>query len=250
MVAYRKDLCRTVTSDYPHTFVSCVMPTKDRPQFLRQALRYFHRQTHPNAELIVVDDSEKSVRTLCAGIPRVRYIRLTKPTLLGTKMNIGIEAARGKVIQKLDDDDYYHPDFLRVALMHYPARNPWKELVAWDCFMVYLAGQKQARFSGHGWHAGGTLCFSREMWRQIPFRAIPKGVDHNFLIDQQAQVVRVCAPEHYMLVRHGRNTWTSMADGKTVEEFLRDGRKPYPAKLDDLLFRADCKFYRSLPALE
>jgi hypothetical protein len=35
-----------------------------------------------------------------------------------------------------------------------------------------------------------------------------------------------------------------------VEEFLRDGRKPYPAKLDDLLFRADCKFYRSLPALE
>ncbi len=225
------------------------MPTKDRPRFFRQALRYFRRQTYRNAELIVVDDGETPVRQLCVGVPRVRYIRLTKPTLLGTKMNIGIEAGRGKVIQKLDDDDYYHPDFLRVALTHFPARNPLRELVAWDCFMVYLAGQKQARFSGHGWHAGGTLCFSREMWKAIPFRDLPMGIDHAFVVDQKAQLVRVCAPEHYMLVRHGKNTWTQMANGQTANHFLGHGGRRYPKKLDDLLFRADVKFYRSLPAL-
>src|SRR5436305_443193 len=116
--------------------VSCVMATKDRPEFFRVALACFLRQTYTDSELIVVDDGEPAVEALCAGIGRVRYLRLAQPTLLGTKLNLGIAAARGQIIQKLDDDDYYHPDFLRTAVARLPTQDRAHCLVAWDCFLI------------------------------------------------------------------------------------------------------------------
>ena len=104
----------------PNELVSCIMPTRDRPAFFEQAMRCFQRQSYEQAELIVLDDGEQSVEKLCSGLPRVRYVRLDQPTLTGTKMNIGVAHAQGNILQKLDDDDYYHPDFLQLAVKHLP----------------------------------------------------------------------------------------------------------------------------------
>src|SRR5574341_5106 len=105
-----------MSSETSSRFVSCIMATKDRHEFLPQALRCFLRQTHVNSALIIVDDGERPARGLCKNLPRVRYIRLRGPVNTGTKLNIGIEDARGDLLQKLDDDDYYHPDFLKLAV--------------------------------------------------------------------------------------------------------------------------------------
>ncbi len=93
--------------DTVNELVSCILPTRDRPAFFEQAMRCFQRQTYDRAELIVLDDGQQSVEKLCSGLPRVRYIRLDQPTLTGTKMNIGVEHARGNILQKIDDDDCY-----------------------------------------------------------------------------------------------------------------------------------------------
>src|ERR1043166_1315605 len=95
--------------------VSCVLVTRDRPAFVRQALRCFSSQDYPDKELIVVDDGAAPVESLCAGVPRLTYIRLDTPAPTGTKLNLGIEAARGDILQKLDDDDFYAPGFLSIA---------------------------------------------------------------------------------------------------------------------------------------
>jgi glycosyltransferase involved in cell wall biosynthesis len=196
------------------------MATKDRPEFFRIALDCFLRQTCTRSELIVVDDGNTTVERQCAGIERVRYIRLPEATVLGTKLNVGISAARGRIIQKLDDDDYYQPAFLTTALSHLTGAAPGS-IAAWDCFLVLQAGETLLRESGHGWKAGGTLCFPRSLWERQPFRQIPQSVDSFFLRDQGAPVVRVCAPEQYVLVRHGRNTWRQMQGGLDADEFLR-----------------------------
>ena len=52
----------------PAPFVSCVMPTYNRRRFIPQALRCFANRTYRNTELIVVDDSERSMRSLCEGV--------------------------------------------------------------------------------------------------------------------------------------------------------------------------------------
>ena len=225
--------------------VSCILATRNRPRFFRQAVRYFLRQRYEPSELVVVDDGEQPVAASCAGLDRVRYIRLQQPTATGTKLNIGIGHARGAILQKLDDDDYYHPDFLSIAVEHLPAQDRDHCLVAWDCFLILLAGEQQLRYSGHGWKAGGTFCFSRKLWERIHFRDLPSAVDSCFLLDHRPSVVPVCAPEHYVLVRHGRNTWTQMLDGEPADQYLR-GLPVYPRPMEELVDGGDHDFYHRL----
>jgi glycosyltransferase involved in cell wall biosynthesis len=224
--------------------VSCVMATGNRPEFLRQAVRCFLRQTYRPAELIIVDDGKGAGVDLGAGQDRVHHIRLERPTPTGAKLNLGIEHARGAILQKLDDDDYYHPDFLKTAMAHRPARDP-RALVAWDCFLVWIAGEKQMRDSGHGWTAGGTFCFPRKLWERVKFRDVQFDEDYWFLRDARPRVVPVCAPEQYLLVRHGRNTWTAMSDGERADDFLRE-LPVYPKPFSTLVDRPAQAFYRTL----
>jgi glycosyltransferase involved in cell wall biosynthesis len=227
--------------------VSCVMATANRPHFFRQALRYFERQTYPNRELIVVDDGEVPVGDLCAGRDSVRYVRLEGRRETGTKLNIGVEHARGSVLHKLDDDDYYSPDFLATSVRFLPAANRERSMVARDCFLVLFAGETEVRYSGHGWTAGGTLCFYRELWTRIPFRDLSGWADSAFLQDHDPELTLVCAPEEYWLVRHGRNTWTMMGHGDTADDYLHRKplhHRPMAAMLDPI----DCAFYTGLHA--
>jgi glycosyltransferase involved in cell wall biosynthesis len=225
-------------------FVSCVLATRNRPRFFRQAVRYFLRQTYTRSELIVVDDGDRPVARLCPPSPRVRYVRLTHSTPTGTKLNIGIDQAQGTVIQKLDDDDYYHPDFLSVAVSRLP-HNQKHCLVGWDCFLVLRAGEERLRHSGHGWVAGGTFCFPRELWRRTKFRDIAQNEDARFLEDLQPEIVPVCAPEHYILVRHGRNTWQRMDESQTVDDFIRT-LPEYAKPLRAVVEPSAVAFYRSV----
>lgn len=81
-------------SDFPPAgistpLVSCIMPTCNRRRFIPQALRCFARRTYRNAELILVDDSDRSVRSLCEGLEDVRYIRVNGMRT-GAKLNLGM----------------------------------------------------------------------------------------------------------------------------------------------------------------
>jgi len=227
--------------------VSCIMATGGRPHFFRQALRYFLLQTYRPAELIVVDDGVEPVGSYCDGLERVRYIRLPGPATTGAKLNIAIEHARGDLLQKLDDDDYYHRDFLQTAVSHMPAENRDGCLAAWDCFLILIAGEGRLRYSGHGWTIGNTLLFTRGFWAQAPFRDVARGADTHFLRDRPGSLIRICAPEQCIVVRHGRNTWKDMRSGETVENYFR--RFPFYAKpAAAVLEPQDWGFYESLPA--
>ena len=222
--------------------VSCILPTYNRQSFFRQALRCFLRQTWDNSELVVVDDGDDPVEDICRGVLRVRYVRLANRTNLGAKLNIGIEHAQGDVIQKLDDDDYYHPEFLEFGVKVLGSSSQCS-ITAWDCFLVLLAGEDRVRYSGHGWTAGGTLLFRRAQWKRAGFRDIPRAVDEAFLNDHPGAARRVCAPDLYMLVRHGGNTWTTMHGSHVDDQF---SRLPVRRKLVDVIEPIDRAFYCSL----
>jgi glycosyltransferase involved in cell wall biosynthesis len=225
--------------------VSCILVTKNRVRFFQQALRRFLQQRYLNSELIVVDDGEDRVESYCRGLDRVRYIRLCQATNTGAKLNIGAEAARGTLLQKLDDDDYYGPEFLNMTVGNLARPDRAGCLVAWDCFLILLAGEKHFRFSGHGWRAGGTLCFTRELWARTPFRDVPKSSDRFFFEDARPRLIRVCAPEQYILVRHGTNTWTRMQGGLEADDFLRTLPR-WPRGFADIMDGPDQVFYQGL----
>lgn len=194
----------------------------------------------------MVDDSDRSNATLCRGVPGVRYLRLTRPTPLGTKLNLGIAEARGDVVQKLDDDDYYAPEFLAQQAERLPLEGRDGTIVTRCCFLVAMAGREGVWHSGHGWRPGGAFCFHRELWRRQAFRDTAWSEDTQLLRDLNPRVERICDAEKYVVMRHGANTWRKVAarDGKvTVEEFFGRGRR-YEKGLAELMPEEAARFYR------
>lgn len=100
--------------DEKRPLVSVVLPTYDRPEYLREAVESVREQTYPRVELVVVDD--------CSPAPAARTLeRIDTEGLAVTcrrhesnrganaARNTGIEAAAGEFIAFLDDDDRWLP---------------------------------------------------------------------------------------------------------------------------------------------
>lgn len=220
--------------------ISCVMPTTDaRRPFLEQAFRCFCRQSAA-CELIAVDDGTQPI-TLP---PNSRRIIVPPGWNIGHKMNAGIEAARGEVIVKWDDDDWYAPTFVET-LVRALANRP-DAVAAVASYVAFLLDDWQLRYSGGAnAFAGGTLCFTKETWRARPFdEKIIIGEDLDFWQERTTRIPVVPAPWVYMMVRHGGNTWRDW-NGTSVEAVFRQ-RPVFPQSLDEFLPTEDVAFYRKL----
>jgi len=226
--------------------VSCLLVTRDRPQFFVQALRLYGAQTYRKRELVVVDDGDAPVADACRDLPGVTYVRLAQRTPTGTKLNLAAQAARGTILQKIDDDDYYGPLFLDTAVDHLQRSRSPRALVAWCCFAVLVVGSPHLYFSGHGWHAGGTLCFRRSLWARCPFRDMYRSSDSWFIRDARPTLTRACAADQYMVVRHGRNTWLRIKGADSVESYFK--RKRLSKTLRQVVGSSHTTFYKALMA--
>jgi glycosyltransferase involved in cell wall biosynthesis len=225
------------------------MPTRNRPQFVRQAVASFARQTHAPAELVVVDDGDEPVEHLCYA-PRIRYIRTLGDVSLGAKMNLGIDQAAGEYIIKWDDDDWHHDDFngtMLEALLG--SANPDTTLAACGCVLVFMAGDTILRRTPGGLTVGGTLTFTKTLWRRTPFRDLGVEEDYWFRVDTAAEIVRVNRPELYVVVRHGRNTWVKSRDGRRNIDRVWQQLPRAAVEAADLFSSDELEFYLSLPAL-
>lgn len=97
--------------------VSIVVPTRDRPAMLRDALESVCAQDYRNWEAIVVNDGGADVAGVLQALPAAAAARFTliqsvRSAGQARARNRGIAAARGDIIAFLDDDDRYKPDHL------------------------------------------------------------------------------------------------------------------------------------------
>ena len=92
------------------TYVSVIIPTRDRPEYLRRALGSF--QGAPDGlEVIVVDDGSKTRDAeqnsgFCESLPGARLLALAKPGGAAAARNYGLAASRAEYVWFVDDDDY------------------------------------------------------------------------------------------------------------------------------------------------
>lgn len=225
--------------------ISVVMATRDRPHFLAMALAGYRDQTWPisDRELIVVDDGDQHPVTEAA-VSAVggRLLRVPPGTPLGSKLNAGIAAARGRFIQKMDDDDWYAPTFL--AEMQATLANAWQDrcrptLLFLSPFLFFDLATWELRRSTPGHLPGATLCFPRTLWEEQPFRPLFGDEDTWFLLDHQRRgATRLTCParDTFLAVRHAAisverpHTWTHQRSGALLVDFtstlVRDPRDP------------------------
>lgn len=161
--------------------VSCVMPTRDRRRFVALAIACFLRQD-PGGELVILDDGEDPVADLVPPGP-IRYERLDRPVVLGTKRNLCNELAAGDVIVHWDDDDWQAPD--RVTRQVAVLAATGADLCGTAEQIYYEPATDRAwryRFpAGDRWVAGNTLCYTRDRWRRHSFPPVPTGEDNAFV---------------------------------------------------------------------
>ncbi len=95
---------------------SIVIPTRDRLDYLAEAVESALAQTAEEIEVIVVDDGSATPIGASAYDGRVRMIRHERPRGVSAARNAGLCAATGEYVCFLDDDDRLAPTHVAAAL--------------------------------------------------------------------------------------------------------------------------------------
>jgi glycosyltransferase involved in cell wall biosynthesis len=92
---------------------SVIIPTRDRPHYLRSAISSVLRQSQAPEEIIIVNDGDPIATAF--GDRRVRVLNNGRRGPVAGRQ-LGVESAKGEAIAFLDDDDEWHdPSHLALA---------------------------------------------------------------------------------------------------------------------------------------
>lgn len=126
---------------------SVVIPTRERAETLRFALRTCLDQTFDDYEIVVSDNfSSPATRAVVdeAASAKVRYFRTPEPLAMSRNWEFAVEHARGEYVLVIGDDDGLLPNGLAELDALTRAHEP--KAVRWDCAFytwptIALAGQ-------------------------------------------------------------------------------------------------------------
>jgi glycosyltransferase involved in cell wall biosynthesis len=197
--------------------VSCVMPTRDRRAFARQAIRYFLRQDHPAKELIVVDDGDDAIEDLTRGDERIRYVRSPRSDV-GAKRNLGCQVAAGEFVAQWDDDDWISYNRLSAQVAELTAAgadvHTCRELLHYrvDAGDAWLL---RPRWPDAPDLPPGPLLCRRSLMAEHPFAASGSGEQRTFAAGLARERVHVGDASWYLAVVHRANlAGRSLDDGR------------------------------------
>ncbi|WP_375498801.1 glycosyltransferase family 2 protein [uncultured Nostoc sp.] len=121
------------SQEYQQPLVSVIIPTYNRPEYLKQAIASAVKQTYQNIEIIVSDNcSPENPQELVAsfGDSRIRFWRHQQNVGMIANQQHGFKMAQGKYVASLHDDDIWNEDFLAKLL---PALEANSELILAFC---------------------------------------------------------------------------------------------------------------------
>ena len=131
--------------------VSVIIPTYNRPDYLREAVGSVCAQTYPSIEILIIDDGslDGGAHTKSALKPylspdlqpsKVTYLYQENAGLVSA-VNRGLDLARGEYIQRLDDDDRLLPEKIARSVEVFEAQ-PEVGLVATGYYHINTTGKR------------------------------------------------------------------------------------------------------------
>lgn len=122
--------------------VSVIITTFKRAEFLEKAIESVLSQTYQNIEIIVVDDNdsnscfrkETEAKMLkYESNDNVKYIKHLNNKNGAAARNTGLQAAKGKYVTYLDDDDIYLEEKVALQVKHLERNSDFKAIYCgWD----------------------------------------------------------------------------------------------------------------------
>lgn len=199
--------------------VSVIIPTRNRPQFLKAALRSVLQQTFPIAQIVVVDDASDAPEALSALVALSSQIEIVRrPTQGGpaAARNSGLDLVRGEFLLFLDDDDLIHPKFVEegLAVLH---SRPDADAVFFIYNLVFLHGSRGIDCPvAHPWEAEPGAYHTPRIVRVV--NPVPPAI-----LEQRPATafIRFLVPVNSCLIRK------TAVDGARFPESLRQGEDTY-----------------------
>ena len=120
------------------SLVSVIIPTYNRADYLKLALKSVIEQTYKNIEVIVVDDgSTDHTAEVIASFnnSRIKYFYQENTGLPAAGRNLGLRECSGAYIAFLDSDDMWHPEKLEKQV-RYLCEHPQYYLVYSNAWII------------------------------------------------------------------------------------------------------------------
>ncbi|MFC5748170.1 glycosyltransferase [Actinomadura rugatobispora] len=202
--------------------VSLVLPTC-RAEQIAQAIEHVARQVWRPLQLVLVlhgidlDPVVVEKQARAAGIDDIVVLPADRSLSLGECLNLGIEAADGAYIGKMDDDELYGPHYVSdlVPAFSYTEASVvgklahYTHLESIDAMVLRHPGLEHRYVN---LLRGGALLADGDLLREYRFAEVGRGEDTDLFRRLREDGVRVYAADRYsfITIRHadpGRHTW-------------------------------------------
>jgi O-antigen biosynthesis protein len=185
--------------------VTCLCLTRNRREWLPNAIDCFLKQTYEPRELLIVGDGD-DVSDLVPVDDRIRLVCVGTRLQVGRKRNYGCGRARGELVAHWDDDDYSGP--WRLSDQVGRLLESGKAVTGYHS-MKFTNGTRWWEYTVAPGYLLGTSLLYRLDWQQThPFYDVQPGEDGLFR-DEAArcgQVVTAEAGEFMYATIHPGNT--------------------------------------------
>lgn len=208
--------------------VSCLMVTGNRKELSRRAIQCFINQSYENKELVILDDGTEDYSELLTGIPPAdyQYIKIKKnpDTVLGSLRNITLDAATGDYLVQWDDDDWYHPDRIKIQASFL---DQGYEACSLSATLVHICDKKSVNLPFVGTlkdGVPGSIMHINDP--DIRYPALRKGEDTIYQNHWMSRkFVKLSLDYDHLFIRcyHGKNTW----DDRHFYRRMRNGVKDF-----------------------
>lgn len=214
---------RFVSGDTLHPVrpVTAICVSK-RPEMLQRIAEILNAQTHPELRLIFVthnsDFDVEQIQKVFSPRFQTKIFHLpTEDTFLADGLNLALDHAETDLVAKIDDDDYYGPNYLFDAALAFNYSNAG--LVGKNTFFSYIESINKLalRFINKHYRytklvQGGTLVWDRKKTGYKKFNRVRQGTDSAFLKELVNESIPILSidPFNFIHVRYkssNHHTW-------------------------------------------
>ncbi|MDC5696755.1 glycosyltransferase family 2 protein [Intrasporangium calvum] len=203
--------------------ISAIIPT-NRAHEVDNIFANVGRQAHAQRELVLVlhgltlDHADLRRRAAEAGIADLAIVDADPSLTLGACMNLGVDAASGRYVAKMDDDNFYGVHYLGDLLDAFSYTDAG--IVGKWCHYVWLRSSNavvlrypESEHRPERRIQGGSMVFDGDVVRHLRFSDIPRAVDSDILDRATAEGIGIYSADRFNFVsirgtdRHA-HTWT------------------------------------------
>jgi hypothetical protein len=190
--------------------ISAVVPT-NREHEIDNILENVGRQVDVDVELVLVlhglslDHSEITARARDHGVVAMRIIDAGADQTLGACLNLGIDAADGGYIAKMDDDNFYGRHYLKDMVRAFDFTDAgivgkWAHYVWLRASGAVVLRYPDAEHTYERRVQGGSMLLDGDLVRGLRFADLPRGVDSDILDRAMADGVRIYSGDRFNFV--------------------------------------------------